>query len=169
MIVDTEIGPDDGIAPSWSGSGVAVGSTNFTCLRCNIHNFGDGVRANGGVTVQDSWIHDLGENSHNDGIQRYAPNTPGNDVIRHNFIDMGDASDWRNSAIFYSDSWQGSLVLDNNKFSGAYFTVQNLGGGSMTVTNNVWVDRSWKYGPTRFSGGTLASFSGNKTDTGAPL
>jgi hypothetical protein len=166
---DTEIGPESGIGNGYSGSGVGLGSSNFRCVRCDIHNLNDGIRANGGVIVEDSWIHDLGSNNHNDGIQRYAPGSSGDDVLRHNFIDMGGPSNWRNAAIFYSDDWRGTVTIDNNLLSGAYFTIQNLGSGSMRVTNNVWKRASWKYGPFRFQSGALTEFSGNTLDDGTPL
>ena len=51
-----------------------------------------------------------------------------NDVIRHNFVDCwawtpaGQKTQCTTSAIFYGD-WKGSLVLENNLFSGGGFTV----------------------------------------------
>jgi len=167
MIQDTDIGPDGGLASGWSSSGIGVGAANFTCLRCNIHNFPDGVRANGGVTIQDSWIHDLGANDHNDGIQRYLPGSAGNDVIRHNFVDLRGGG--RNGCIFYADDWRGNVTIDSNLFAGGNWSIRVHESGTAQVTNNVVIRNSYDVGPTNFQYGNITQLAGNTFDDGSPF
>ncbi len=54
LISDTEIE-----APSTCGAYASLGNVNFTCIRCDVHGGGSGIRMDGNVTVEDSYVHDL--------------------------------------------------------------------------------------------------------------
>src|SRR5688500_11950078 len=66
----------------------AVGDSNFTLLRVDIHGFTDGVRANDNAFIYDSFIHDMFEDvdldTHNDCIQSVGGS---NVVCRHNTLE----------------------------------------------------------------------------------
>jgi hypothetical protein len=165
LIEDVEFGPASG-----SGGDYAILAwPPFTCRRCDVHNFVDGIRSSGqGMTIEDSWIHDLylGPGDHNDGIQRYNPGVTTNDVIRHNRIDCVGCT---TSAIFYADDWRGTLTLDNNLLSGGGYTFRIHESGTAVVTNNVVVKNSYAYGPCKDDYGKFSAWSGNKLSDGTAL
>ena len=53
-LTDVEI---DGLNSSASDSAINAGG--FICMRCDIHDTGDGIKAGNNAIIQDSWIHDL--------------------------------------------------------------------------------------------------------------
>jgi hypothetical protein len=63
-VIDSEVAGERGCQ-------AAVAAANFEVQRSNIHGCEDGLETDGGVTVRDSYIHDLAvtPTSHNDGIQ----------------------------------------------------------------------------------------------------
>jgi hypothetical protein len=65
VIQDVEVNPGN-----VNGSRAAIGSSGFTCLRCNVYNAGQGFNITGDVTIRDSYVHDLfGQGtSHNEPV-----------------------------------------------------------------------------------------------------
>jgi hypothetical protein len=131
--------------------GQAIGTANYTLERVNVHACTDGPRGGdtGSVTIQDSWIHDLSAlpGDHGDGYQCYAGSGPTyntvNTVIRHNTIQGGT-----NSAVFTADYCTGTFVIDNNLLSETgYGYALRVYDQQATITNNVFVNGTWAYGP----------------------
>lgn len=92
---DTEIGGQSDGHSFGPATGVYSGGTdsNNVLQRLNIHHTSDGLRIDGGTTVEDSWVHDLimgdpaDPTAHSDGIQ----STGGANVsITHNRIETGN-------------------------------------------------------------------------------
>jgi len=103
-------------------SGTAVGDTNITVRRANIHGCENGFDVDGTVTIEDSYIHDLfnSDEAHTDGIQI----TPlGHDVtIRHNTIYSNSGT----SAIItprISAGIASDILVENNLLAGGAFTL----------------------------------------------
>jgi hypothetical protein len=159
--------------------GNALGWANITALRLNIHGTGDGMRANGNILIQDSWIHDLYDvgDSHNDGIQV----TEGSNItIKHNRIENPNG---QTSAIMLGAD-QGSIaniLVDGNFLAGGGyalyggespnpgFTIRNI-----RLTNNAFSTELFKtcgyYGPTTATTDPNITVSGNYwLETGKPV
>ncbi|MCW7540913.1 hypothetical protein OOT46_24125 [Aquabacterium sp. A7-Y] len=85
-IEDSEI--DGSSAAGKATSGIAFG--NYVARRVNIHGTADGVKAQGNVLLELSWIHDLylAPGDHADGVQSTGNST--NVTVRNNFIDILD-------------------------------------------------------------------------------
>ena len=100
----------------------AVNGGGYTCLRCDVHGTVDGFKAGTGVTIQDSWIHDLtiAGDSHNDGIQSLGTTQL---AITGNTIVLADGA---TSAVILST---GSATEMRN----VTITDNLLGGGAFTV------------------------------------
>jgi hypothetical protein len=114
VLADCDLGPD---TPSGHMDADVV-YANYAMYRCNVHGSNDGLKANGNVTIRDSWIHDLHTDSdiHPDGIQMSS----GHDVlIEHNRID----------AFAYDNGRRGSAVSTVN-------IKADLGGISQVVIQN---------------------------------
>ena len=171
VVQDTEI---DGLSAGSVPNGEAIGWSSYTALRVNIHGTGDGLRANGGVTIQDSWIHDLYECGvcHNDGIQL----TEGSGVlIKHNTISNSHS---QTSAILIKGD-QGSIsgvTVDGNLLAGGGYTVYALSAAypvtSISFVNNVFstmfYPKSGYWGASDLN--TPVTWSGNVwQSTGLPL
>jgi hypothetical protein len=116
-------------------AGTAVGDYNVTVRRANIHSCENGFDADGAITVEDSFIHDLlpydpVSDPHVDGIQI----TPvGQDiVIRHNTIHAGSDG---NAAIICPNLSAGlieNVTIESNLLAGGGYTVycQQYGSGN---------------------------------------
>lgn len=149
----------------------AIGWTDYTLLRVNIHGTGDGARANGNVVIQDSWIHGLvsSSDSHNDGVQV----TEGSNIrIVHNAIENPNG---QTSAVMIGAD-QGAIsdiAVQNNLLNGGGYTLYAGGGPGITVTGNHFGKKFFPkcgyYGPVNISDSGVA-FTGNVwDDTGAPV
>jgi hypothetical protein len=111
--------------------GTAVGDTNVTLDRVNIHGCENGFDADQWVTVQNSWIHDLlGGVGHTDGLQmaHYLNGCATSacevsharfvDVI-HNRIEAIDGT----SAIISNPSGDSDVTIRNNLLTGGAYTL----------------------------------------------
>lgn len=172
VVEDTEI---DGLGVATTQG---IGWGDYTARRVNIHSTGDGARANGGVLIEDSWIHDLvvSDVSHNDGIQI----TEGSGiVIRHNNIENPNK---QTSAILVG-AHQGNIadvtVKGNLLAGGGYALYGGSSRNGYTVTNikiinnqfstKVW-PKSGFYGPTASMDDPQVTASGNTWQgSGAPV
>lgn len=125
-------------------------------LRLNLHGFENGIVTQGGNTVQDCYIHNLGPDSggagpqHIDGISIQAG---ANTTVRHNQIES-----WDTSCVFIKDDFSAisNIIIDNNRLindtSGqgrrtAYAVYSDAGGrhggiSGVQFTNNV-IQSGW--------------------------
>ncbi|MEK7153366.1 MAG: right-handed parallel beta-helix repeat-containing protein [Patescibacteria group bacterium] len=135
VIEDTEVGPSTG-----TGGDDGIAFDNYTCLRCNIHNFSDAAKINGTVTMIDSYIHDLWfkTGDHNDGLQAYGGS--GNITLRHNYISSAaNSQGGQNAAILIADGYNGTVTLEQNLFdSYGVYAVRLHENGKYYVRNNRW-------------------------------
>lgn len=169
---DVEIG-GGASGTDWSlATAIYTGGNNSgnKIIRVNMHHTQDGVRLDGGTTLQDSWIHQLNYNggAHSDGIQATQGD---NDVIRHNTIEGGN-----NDSIFLQttggDPQIHNVTIDNNLLLGttsgsalSSYGVSNETASNVSLTNNVF-NRTWQVGPT---GGSFVTFSGNTYTDGTAV
>jgi hypothetical protein len=125
-------------------NGTAIGDTNITVRRINIHGCENGFDVDGALTVEDSYIHDLftGNDAHTDGLQI---TDVGHDiVIRHNAIlANGDTT----SAIISPSTDISNILIQDNLMAGGAYTLycrQNGSGKNYRVINNHF---STRYSP----------------------
>lgn len=161
-IQDTEIDGDE-------GAGNCVGSNDFTLIRVNLHNCLDGVRANGNVIIQDSYIHALHrvEGGHHDTIQT----TQGSNItIEHNTLFPFYNNDPMNAAYIAGED-QGDIsdvLVHNNLLNGGNFTLYiAVGMVNATYTNNVF-GRDHRFGPVS-GNDALVGPTNVYFDTGEPV
>jgi hypothetical protein len=111
--------------------GTAMGDTNFSVRRVNIHGCENGFDLDGANSIEDSYIHDLYQSAeaHTDGAQI----TPvGHDItIRHNRIYSNDGT----SAIISPRASSGVLsnvLIEENLMAGGAYTLycQQAGAGN---------------------------------------
>lgn len=144
----------------------SVAFNDYTLRRVNIHGGADGLKTDGNVVVEDSYIHDLsvGADTHNDGFQA----TGGSNVtLRHNTCKLS-TTNGANACLQMgnengtSTNW---LVTDN-LFDGGGWTI-NTGGANSTsiVFSNNRFTRNYGYGPA--STGTVTWTGNYYDDTGA--
>jgi hypothetical protein len=185
VISDTEINCG---CPSTTDTSTpsAIMESNYTLLRVNLHNSGHGASVADNVTIQDSWIHGLGNNTeaHKDAI--YSGNGV-NVVLRHNNIECNDGplAGCTSAIGLLSDFGpESNWVIDNNLLNtiGAYCF---YGGGGpqkpyhsdhITFTNNHFgravLPNCGAYGPVTYWDASQPGmvWSGNVwDDTGAPV
>jgi hypothetical protein len=171
-LVDVEVGggasgTDGSLATGVYSGGGASGNR---ILRVDIHHTQDGVRLDGGTTVQDSWIHDLlyDGGAHSDGIQL---TTGAGSMVLHNRIEAGN-----NDAVFLQRTGQDQpisdvLIEDNLLVATAAgsarssFGVSNENGSGVVLRGNVFT-RSWQVGATN---GSFVAVDGNRFVDGRPL
>lgn len=164
LVEDVEL--DGGGDPSVQG----IGWGGFTARRLDIHGVGDGVRANGDVVLESSYIHDLvtADGFHNDGVQVTEGS---NIVIRDNVIE----NPFTQTSAILLGAHQGSvsnvLVVGNLLAGGGY----TLYGGAdprsnYTISNIVLRDnvfstkfypKSGRYGPMTATDDPSIQVSGN--------
>jgi hypothetical protein len=165
QLVDTEIAGGPGciaaiVFQGWSGT------------RLNIHGCGDGVRAEGDVTLEDSWIHDFWDGTkdgqvidtpHHDGVQ----STGGSNVtIRHNRID--NPNDQTSCLLIGGEFGAPSnwLVEDNLLNGGNYSIYLDPFGTNRVIRNNVFT-RNHVFGPANVAG--EFTWVGNHYEDGEPI
>jgi hypothetical protein len=116
-----------------SGATSAIAFARYTIRRCNIHHFGEGMAAFGGVTIEDNYLHDftnfISQGAHQDGIQvEYGDNV----IIRRNTILMN--VDGANAGVWISaGNTHRGVRVENNLVAGGSFAIG--AGGSGTAGN----------------------------------
>ena len=150
----------------WTANGVDIHSTTE-----------DGVKLGNGVTLENSWIHDLNPSTgaHADGAQMQAGLV---DVaIKGNSIDLSTTRE-ANSAIFLAPDMgpdsAGPVLISGNWVDGGNYTLYVVDGdhgkyvvSNITVSDNKF-GRSHQYGPASIT--VPITQSGNVwTDTGEPI
>ncbi len=143
----------------------AIGDSNFTLRRVNIHHFGEGPRANGNVVIEDSYMHDflnfISQGAHQDVIQ----STGGNGlVVRHNTLLMN--VDGGNAVLMLGTDYGSNVTFDNNLVAGGGYALyggDSNGWSSVSFTNNristMYFPKGGYHGPFVYAGS--ASRSGN--------
>lgn len=148
---------------------IGIGPDNFTAIQVNVHGTGDGIRTDNNVTVRDSWIHGLVQNSstHNDCIQQVGGS---NVLIQHNRIENNLS---KVSAVMIGADLGNisNTVIDNNLLAGGGYTL--YGGGppssfkitGVKITNNAFstefFPQSGQYGPMTATNAPNTTISGN--------
>jgi hypothetical protein len=119
-------------------NGTAVGDTNLTARRVNIHGCENGFDVDKNVTIEDSYIHDLAEvgaDPHTDGIQI---TTAGENVtIRHNTIYLHGTSAIISPKV--SSGVISNILIQSNLVAGGAFTIycqQEGPGNNYRVIDN---------------------------------
>jgi hypothetical protein len=169
-VEDTDIDAGD--------AALAIGYRNYTLKRVDIKGGSDALRADGGVTVTDSYIHDLNRQpeSHNDILQTLSGS---NVTIRHNTLmpfkaepgTCGAEGDPMNAAYQFG-SFNGNLsnvLVENNLVNGGNYTFnanwKKVDDGTYTVTNvrivNNKFGRDYRYGAAAHIDHGMV-FEGNK-------
>jgi RTX calcium-binding nonapeptide repeat (4 copies) len=123
--------------------GTAVGDTNITVERVNIHGCENGFDVDANVDIEDSYIHDLynSAESHTDGIQFGAGHYDANHglvtgtlniTILHNTIlsmaagsptPDGNAADYTTSAIISGPRNDTNVLIQDNLLAGGAYTL----------------------------------------------
>jgi hypothetical protein len=130
--------------------GTAVGDTNITARRLNIHGCENGFDVDANVTVEDSYMHDLFNSAaaHTDGIQfAYGHYVNGqvvqgaiNVTITHNTIyGMGVDGSFGTSAIITNRGGDTNVLIQDNLLAGGAFTLyceQGATGKNYRVLDN---------------------------------
>lgn len=155
------------------GSGrttVGIAFKNFTARRVNIHDTGDGVRADGDTALLDSWVHDLARitaDAHGDCVQILK----GAHVqVLRNTLDAGTL----NSAFIISaQAPVDDVLIEGNVVMGGGWTVY-LGGNTkgIPVTGVRLVDNVFgpsKHGRIHPAARGAAVLAGNVDAQGAPV
>ena len=151
--------PDPPGLVSWC----AIGDTNFTARRVDVHGCENGFDLDQNVTIEDSFVHNLynSDISHTDGIQfagghykivdgEYVRDADGNFVvvsnaanltIRHNTIDAYNPTDQQDatSAIISNHGSDTNILIEANLLAGGGYTIycdQNSTGINYRVVDN---------------------------------
>ncbi|SDI99009.1 Right handed beta helix region [Frankineae bacterium MT45] len=168
-VSDVEVGGGaDGVTYN-PAIGVYSGGPNDVLTRMNIHHTSDGMRVDGGTTLQDSIIHDLIINQfpgvHSDGSQSEQAHEP--IVFRHNSITGGTYT-----SIYLEHVGTQPVTVDDNLLLAnytpgvsrtAFGVVVPHESGHITLTDNVF-DPTWLVAPYSVPDGSTVS--GNITLTG---
>ena len=162
LIQDTEI-DGGGHAGTSSTCGIAVGYGHFQLSRVLIHGCSDAVRADGVVTMTDSYVAGLWATGadHADGVQAYQGS--GDMTFRHNRID-GRTQDrcCENSPFFIADGYQGTVTVDGNWFAGGNYSIRLHENGHYVVTGNRVLAGSYTVGPVNTQFGIIDVWADNK-------
>jgi hypothetical protein len=144
----------------------------YTATALNIHGTGDAIDLSSGVTVKDSYIHDLyvAPGDHTDGIQSAGTD---DDLIQHCTIDATLAGGgFANSALIIGADLanMGTVTISGNLLGGGSYTAYagadpGYSSGKISFINNRFA-RSAQYGSCSFkpSSGHPITFTGNVMD-----
>jgi hypothetical protein len=138
--------------------GTAVGDTNITVRRVDIHGCENGFDVDAELTVEDSYIHDLYNSAaaHTDGIQLASGHYVGGQVvpgalnvtIEHNTIyGVGADGSFGTSAIISNSGGDTNILIQGNLLAGGAFTLyceQGTRGTNYRVIGNHF---SRRFGP----------------------
>lgn len=175
LIEDTEI---DGLSQDASAFGIAGHYGGFTCLRCNVHHIGVAYTSNdtGPMTVQDSWAHDIIQNSTSHNQDVLSNGSTKGITLRHNRFD-NPLSQTATISLFGDFGPIQNVVVDDNLLNGGGFTVY---GGcdpnkpygmqcqNISLTNNRFMraPEAGAFWPNGGYWGTLTSFDGAAVGSG---
>ncbi|HEY2814765.1 MAG TPA: hypothetical protein VGJ03_14970 [Acidimicrobiales bacterium] len=196
--IDTEYGPYSGIliqdvevdGRHMNPGAPLVGSGGYTCIRCNLHDGGQGFHLTNNVTVVDSYVHDLygSGSTHNDAVLSNGGN---NFVVRHNNLicDVGAPGNASTGGgctgalnLFGDFGAITNVTADDNLFTGGAFCVYAgtqddkpyPNGSNIHFTDNFFTRNLHQdcgiYGPfTDWRSGSGNVWSGNTFTDGTPI
>jgi hypothetical protein len=140
VVEDVEI---DGGASDANVDLAAVGFTQVTCLRCNLHGLSKGANVGGVYDIEYSWIHDLympgaeSQSPHGEGL--YCPSTQ-HGIIRGNNFDSRNLAGTPNNSgaiAIYNDDTQDDLLIDSNLLNADDAAICMYVGYTHSATNAV--------------------------------
>ena len=154
-------------------NGTAFGSSSITLTRVEITRCENGLDVDGGILVQDSWIHDMNGSqggAHTDGAQL---NRGATDVtFRHNTINMGPGPGATGAVMIWNegDPQARRVSVDGNLLAWGTYTIYC---GRMGVVDNIRITNN-RFGPAEFGHANACDngevWSGNVRDSdGQPL
>jgi hypothetical protein len=170
LVEDSEI---DGLGTF----GTAVGSSNLTLRRVNVHGAENGLDVSGNMTVEDSFIHNLSvadathTDVHTDGIQ--INEGAADLVFRHNTIRPNPDTVWRSTSciIMYDDGGvQNTRVrIENNLLDGTGASYAVYAPRQPTTAIYINNNRMRPGAPGGYTAGvqvgvTVTEFNGNVDD-----
>ena len=164
LIEDVEI---DGMGSASLDSGISGGG--WTARRVDIHGMSDGVKLDSGVTLEDSYIHDLWTTAplpHSDGGQSMGANGV---TIRHNRISM-TTQPGQNAALWFAPDFGplSNFLVENNWLSGGGYTYWSRSIAGHVFRNNHFTRNAYQYGVVDIQG--TVTRSGNVwSDTLQPI
>lgn len=132
---------------------VGVGWSGYTLRKVDVHGVADGARFGHGVTVEDSWIHDMARigTLHSDALQTTSASDV---VIRGNVLDpTRTEDDDLNNAGLMLGSETGSkqvrdVLVEHNLFDGGNYSLNvrgDIDAEGVVIRDNVFGDAS-RYG-----------------------
>ncbi|MEO1060902.1 MAG: right-handed parallel beta-helix repeat-containing protein [Actinomycetota bacterium] len=151
-----------------------VGFTNYTARRVDVSGCADGLKANGNVLVEDSYIHDLRKwaGTHNDGIQ----STGGSNIVVRNNTIQGAFRDSVSGVKFTSEfNHLSNVTIEGNLFSGGNYTIYLTKKPGMRaptdirIADNVFVEGTAKWGWLYNDNDPSQVFENNVWDDGTPV
>jgi len=155
-----------------SGGLPSLDGHDFTAARVYLYGNQDGVDVTGNnVNVSDSLIQPCflpggTDGYHSDGVQDQCGGPCGNFTFTHNTFDstaLYNGTPTGNSAVYLGSAYNGTgynaygVTFKNNMFMGGGYTHELLWDNVGSKTNwifdsNVWVNKSWAYGPDDAAG-----------------
>jgi hypothetical protein len=149
-------------------NGTAVGSSNLTLTRVDIHGCENGLNVSGSTLVQDTWIHAMNGDqggAHTDGAQF---NQGATDItFRHNTINVGPGFGATSAIIMWDegDPQNRRVSIDNNLMAWGTYT---LYCGRTGVIDNIRITNN-RFGPYQYGYAndcdTGETWFGNVNDT----
>jgi hypothetical protein len=162
---------EDGDLDGAGTTSALIAGGGFTARRLNLHgSAADGVNPKGDVTLDRCWIHQIGLNpaSHADGVQITSG---AHFSFTGNFFDLpvDQAGTSSNSAVFLKED-SGTIsdvTIDRNWLNGGNYTIYSIQIGSCRVTNNLF-GRDYRFGLLSADGSV--TWTNNRwIDTGATI
>jgi len=145
----------------------AVSSHDYSVIRCDVHGWVDGFKADQNVNIVNSWLHEFatGNGNHNDGIQisgrgnilvqgnrfdaRTKSESGGMNASVYTNTDYGIRPDnvvvrgnWINAGGYFVRIDATRFKLENNRFGRwySYGVLKSTSQSTWTSTGNVWDD-----------------------------
>lgn len=167
IIIDSEL---DGRGNT--GNDSAVSSHDFSIVRCDIHGWVDGFKADSNVNLVNSWLHDFatGNGNHNDGVQISGR---GNILIVGNRIEARskNESTSMNAAVYTNTDYgirPDNVVVRGNWINAGGFFVR-IDATGFKLENNRF-GRWYGYGIVNVTPQSTWTNTGNVFhDTGEPI
>lgn len=155
---------------------VGVGWSRYTLRRVDVHGVVDGARFGHGVTIEDSWIHDMARigSLHSDALQTTSASDV---VIRGNVLDPTSTKDGdRNNAGLMLGSETGSkqvrdVLVERNLIAGGNYALNvrgDIDAEGLVIRDNVFGDGS-RYGAVLAPGSVPLGEGNVMATSGGPV
>jgi hypothetical protein len=137
-IEDTEID-----AAYVTPQGAALGGSNFTCLRCNIHGAARGVQIGDNVVLQDSYVHDLYGTANSEN-SAFVSNGGQHVVVNHCTLEQNTVPTGGFALALIPDyGVLNDILVENNLFNGGTYAV--WAGDAAADKNPAWRARNTRF------------------------